>query len=661
VDTRRALEAGIGRLVELQQDDGSWEGEMVWCPMLTAQYVVLHHLMGRSLPLARRRNVIRSFAATRLEGGTWGMHEHSAPHLFVTALIYVAARTLDIGKDDPLIAPARRFLQREGVENIPSWGKFWLAILNLYDWRGVNAVLPEIWRLPRWVPLHPGNWYCHTRLIYMAMSVIYARRFQTPLTPLIASLRDELYPEGFEQVDFERSRHLLREDDLFERPGRILRFGFEIARLAERFHHRGLRQRCVEQMVEQIRWEIRTTRGASVSPVSGILNILALWLENPDDPDSRMGFDALEGWIWEDEEAGARITGARSASWDTGFATQALAGIPKDISTSLVEAAMERGAGYLAGEQIEESFPGYRDAWRNDPRGGWCFPGARHGWPVTDCTAEALLGVLAARGSQSSEDSAREAIRFMLRGQNRDGGFGSYESRRSLVPLEWLNPAEMFGESMTESSFVECTASCLAAMSAARKHFPGLDGLDEPGMEQATERADRWLRRTQGEDGSWRGVWGIQFLYGTWFGMRGLLAAGARPDDPRLRLACRWLRDRQREDGGWGEHFRGCFTGRYVPHTESQIVQTAWVMIALLEAEEPDWRALSRGARFLVESQDPDGGWPKQDNAGVFFRTALLDYVLYRQYFPLHALGLYEARRRATDRAVSGPDRSTSA
>ena len=32
--------------------------------------------------------------------------------------------------------------------------------------------------------------------------------------------------------------------------------------------------------------------------------------------------------------------------------------------------------------------------------------------------------------------------------------------------------------------------------------------------------------------------------------------------------------------------------------------------------------------------------------AGVFFRTALLDCVLYRQYFPLLALGLYEQRRR---------------
>ena len=53
-----------------------------------------------------------------------------------------------------------------------------------------------------------------------------------------------------------------------------------------------------------------------------------------------------------------------------------------------------------------------------------------------------------------------------------------------------------------------------------------------------------------------------------------------------------------------------------------------------------------RGARFLLDTQEAEGTWPKQDMAGVFFRTALLDYVLYRQYFPLHALGPYERRRR---------------
>jgi lanosterol synthase len=162
----------------------------------------------------------------------------------------------------------------------------------------------------------------------------------------------------------------------------------------------------------------------------------------------------------------------------------------------------------------------------------------------------------------------------------------------------------------------------------------------------AISRGDAWLRRTQQDDGSWRGVWGVQFIYGTLFGIRGLLAAGARPTDPALRSACRWLLDRQREDGGWGEHHSGCLTGRYVPHGESQVIQTAWALIALLEAGDSDWTAISRGARFLIGAQQGDGSWPKQDMAGVFFRTALLDYVLYRQYFPLHALGLYERRRR---------------
>ena len=374
--------------------------------------------------------------------------------------------------------------------------------------------------------------------------------------------------------------------------------------------------------------------------MSGLLNIMALWLHDPDDADFRRALEKLDGWIWEDEEQGARVAGARSASWDTGFALQALAAVP---GLDGVEDALRRGADFLFANRIGTSFEGFREAYRSDPKGGWCFAGGWHGWPVSDCTAEAVSGILAARRGTVNPAALRDAVAFMLRGQNRDGGFGSYEARRSLFGLEWLNPAEMFGDSMTEHSFVECTASCLAALAACRESFPEVTDGAAAG---AIARADAWLRRTQASDGSWRGVWGVQFIYGTLFGIRGLLAAGARPGDPALRSACRWLLDRQREDGGWGEHHSGCLTGRYVPHRESQVIQTAWALMALLEAGDPDWTAISRGAQFLLDTQDADGGWPKQDMAGVFFRTALLDYVLYRQYFPLHALGLYERRRR---------------
>ena len=657
-DAGPALKSAAARLRDLQRENGAWEGEMVWCPMLTAQYVLLHHIMGQPIGPGRRRRLLRSFEQSRLDGGAWGLHEHSPPHLFVTTLVYVAARILGAGRDDPLIEPARRFLQAEGVVAIPSWGKFWLALLNLYDWRGVHAILPELWSLPRRIPLHPSNWYCHTRLIYMAMASIYPRRFQAPVTPLVESLRQELYPAGFGSVDFSAVRDRLREADLFRRPGAWLRAGYRLARLVDRFHGKRLRARCMDALIRQIRWELQSTGHTSISPVSGFLNILALWLHDPDDADCRRAFAKLDGWLWEDEELGARVTGARSSSWDTGFALQALAAASECESVGGVPDALRRGAHYLRRQQVGTGFEGFREAYRTDPRGGWCFPGSWHGWPVSDCTAEAVLGILAAGGQAADMEMLGDAVGFMLRGQNRDGGFGSYEARRSRVGLEWLNPAEMFGESMTEHSYVECTASCIAALAACRGQFPQ---LADSAMTNSVSRAAAWLRRSQTRDGSWRGVWGVQFIYGTFFGIRGLAAAGARPGDPALRLACRWLLDRQRDDGGWGEHHSGCLTGRYVAHTESQVIQTAWALIALIEAGDSNWTALSRGVRFLLSAQNRDGTWPGQDMAGVFFCTALLDYVLYRQYFPLHALGLYERRRRARLDLTRPADRSAGA
>ena len=640
-NARSALRRATEGLLRLQREDGSFEGEVVWCPMLSAQYVLLRHLINRPIGPSRRRRVLRYFQQSRLKGGLWSFHEGEPPNLFVTTLVYVSARLLGVGRNDPLIEPARRFLQKEGVLGIPTWGKFWLSLLNLYDWRGVNAILPEVWGLPRWMPLHPSNWYCHTRLIYMAMAAVYAHRFQAPVTPLIISIREELYPQGFADADFAGSRNRLREADLYARPSVWLRVGFAFARLFDRLHSKRMRARYVEAMVDSIRWELQTTNHTSISPVSGMLNVLALWLRDPDDADGLRALAQLDRWIWEDEEGGLRVSGARSASWDTAFALQALSTV-SDIEGA--NDALRSGANFLRSQQIDVSFEGYQEEFRNDPRGGWCFASGWHGWPVTDCTAEAVLGLLYADRDAADVAALVEAVRFMLRGQNRDGGFGTYEAQRSIVGLEWMNPAEMFGDSMTEHSYVECTASCLAALAACGGRYPQVMGRVET---MAVARAGAWLRKAQGRDGSWRGSWGVHFIYGTLFGIRGLLAAGAGPDDPALRSACRWLLDRQREDGGWGEHHSGCYTGKYVEHDESQVIQTAWAVIALLEAGDEDWIAITRGARFLIGTQRADGTWLKQDMAGIFFRTALLDYVLYRQYFPLHALGLYEQRRKA--------------
>ncbi len=291
----------------------------------------------------------------------------------------------------PLVASARRFLQAEGVIGIPSWGKFWLALLNLYDWRGVNAILPELWSLPRWIALHPSNWYCHTRLIYMAMAAIYARRFQAPVTPLIESIREELFPRGFAEVDFSTGRNRLRADDLYARPSRWLRAGYGIARVFERLHGKRLRARCVDGILGRIKWELQTTGHASISPVSGFLNILALWLHDPDDTDCRQALEQLDGWIWEDEEEGARVTGARSASWDTGHSLQALATISE---LDGVPDALRKGAGYLRRQQNRRQLRGISPGLSDRPEGRLVLP-RKLAW---------LAGHRLHRGSRARDD-----------------------------------------------------------------------------------------------------------------------------------------------------------------------------------------------------------------------------------------------------------------
>jgi lanosterol synthase len=652
-----AIESGVQRLVSYQNEisrrpgtmeeraseRGAWEGEVAWCPMLAAQFVIFSQMIGREISDERRRGLLRHFEDTRFEDGLWGLHPLSEPYLFVTTLVYVASRSLGVDAESEFLLRAGDFIRREDVTKIPSWGKFWLALAGLYDWRGVPPIVPELWALPTRLPFHPSNFYCHTRHIYLSMSVLYARKLCAPDSRLRRELRAELFDGSYERIDWTNARRSLRSRELVTPPSLPLRLAYELGSLFERHHSSKLRRRVVADLEERIRWELRSSDHLSLSPVSGTLNILALWAGDANDPEIKRASERFEGWIWHDEESGTRIAGARSASWDSAFAIQALVAAKPHCAA---DDAIEQGRNFLRKQQNPSSPTGYREAFRGDPRGGWSFTNALHGWPVSDCTAEAVEALLSVEPDEPDTRDAnryREAVNFMLRCQNRDGGFGSYEAKRSRLGLEWLNPAEMFGDSMTEHTYVECTGSCIAALESVKRHFP--EALN-PETKKAVERAVHRLRALQNADGSWQGVWAVHFIYGTLFGIRGLVAAGIPSSDPALRRARQWILDHQRSDGGWGESHEGCLEGQYTENRQSQVIHTAWALLGLLEADEPDWPRIERGAGFLIASQSEDGSWPRQDPAGLFFRTALLDYELYRQIFPLWALSLYESRRK---------------
>jgi lanosterol synthase len=642
----QAEQRALDYLLSQQKPTGDFEGEMVWCTMILAQAVIVRTILGRPYDAQDRRQILRHFEVTQASDGSWGMHPESPGYVFFTTLAYVALRLLNVSSKDAMAQRARRWLHQQpvGVEGIPTWGKFWLAILGLYEYKGLNAIPPELFLLPEWLPFHPRRFYCHTRLIYLGLAYISGKRFVASLPEgLVADLQSELYTTPYKNIRFEKLRHTLARGDVYVPITPVLRLIYDGLAIFERWHGKKLREKALRVCIERIEYEQTTTRHQGISPVNGLLNTLALYIENPSHPELEASLAGVEAWRWEDEKEGLRYVGARSNTWDTGFVLQAISEVSSPENR--IVTAMTKAVQFLDHAQMTEETRDFAHYWRDPALGGWCFSDGAHRWPVSDCTAEALSGLASlyehpgfSSVPRLEPERLRDGIRFILSRQNADGGFGTYERRRAGKLLELINPSEMFGQCMTELSYIECTASSLAAIS----HVRHLDPEFEPErLEAVSQRAIALLKGQQKQDGSWQGFWGINYTYATFHVSRSLRLAGVDAHDEALQRAATFLKSHQRADGGWSEHYTSCLEERYIEQPETQVVMTSWALLGLLEILPANDPAIARGLLWLLSKQNPDGSWPNQSVNGVFFGAAMLDYRLYHTYFPVWAITRY--------------------
>ena len=169
------------------------------------------------------------------------------------------------------------------------------------------------------------------------------------------------------------------------------------------------------------------------------------------------------------------------------------------------------------------------------------------------------------------------------------------------------------------------------------------------GEKESNGSAVRYLRGEQRVDGSWFGRWGVNHIYGTGSVLSAFAAAGEDMSQPYVRRAVSWLLARQNDDGGWGESCLSYVDPSSIGRGPSTASQTAWALLGLQAAgdssDEVVAEAVERGAGYLVETQEEDGQWLEDEFTGTGFPGDFyIKYHLYRNYWPLMALGRYASR-----------------
>ncbi|KAL4246237.1 Lanosterol synthase [Abortiporus biennis] len=636
---------GWNFLRKVQAPDGHWPGEYGGPMFLIPGLVIGSYVTGMPFKHEERLELIRYLFNVANEDGGWGIHTEGHSTVFGTALNYVAIRILGVKADHPVAVKARATLHKlGGATGAPAWGKFWLSILNVYDWDGNNPVPPELWVLPDWVPFHPHRWWIHTRTVYIPMSYLYGVRYQMEENDLILSLREELYPEDYYKIDWPAQRNKVASVDLFCPHTALFDFLNVILGSYEHCVIPPLRRIGVDRAYKLVVYEDENTSYQTLGPVSKMFNLIVrAHAEGTESTAYKQHLEMRNDFMWVGA-LGMMMCGTNGSQlWDTGFITQAV------VETGLAEETEESRESLLGALkwldqcQIRQNPKYYEVDYRHPTKGAWPFSTKTQGYTVSDCTGEGLKSVLYIQKHVKSmpelvsKERLYDAVDIILGLQNPDGGFASYELIRGPQWLEWLNPAEVFGNIMIENNYPECTTSSITALSHFKKYYPDYRKDD---IDRCIRTAVDFIHRAQLPDGGWVGSWGICFTYASQFACESLALVGETYESSIYsKKACDMLIRRQREDGGWGESYKSCELSQWIEHKDTQVVQTCWATMALIYAKYPDPLPIERAVKLVMSRQLPDGSWPQEAIEGIFNQNVAIAYPNFKLTFTVWMLG----------------------
>ncbi|MEI8374345.1 MAG: terpene cyclase/mutase family protein [Planctomycetota bacterium] len=664
-------------LLGQQDDDGSWCAELEGDTILESETILMLAFLGREdTPLARRAAAY--LVGKQLPEGGWAKFPGGRLDISGSVKAYFALKLTGHNPASEFMERARRAIRAHGgAESVNSFTRFYLALLGQISYEHCPAVPPEMVLLPKWFPVNLSAMSAWSRTIVVPLSIVAALEPVRPIEP----------PRGIHELFLREPEHWpplrcsglpggigwLSWDHFFRGINRLLKFG----------QRKGLmfwRKRAIEAAKNWMLARFRESDGlGAIFPPIVFSTVALKALGYADDsPEVVECLKQLERLAIHDPSDGTtRLQPCFSPVWDTGLVMRALAvaGVPAD------DPAIVRAADWLRSRQA--MVPGDWAETVDAAPGGWYFEYANEFYPDVDDTAMSLMALqtlfrdernispLPMREGQevrawdshspSSQPSSggrggtdlhalaqpliaipaggrsvelkdsvaavERGMRWMLAMQNRDGGWGAFDRDNDRHFLCYVPFADH--NAMIDPSTADLCGRVLEALGKLGRR------VGNPHVDRAVE----FVRRNQEADGSWFGRWGVNYIYGTWQALTGLIEVGVPRDDLAVVAGGKWLLAHQQGNGGWGESPNSYERPELRGQGQTTASQTAWAVLGLIAAGMAEHPAVLRGVRYLAQTQNHDGTWDESQFTGTGFPCVFyLRYHYYPIYFPLMAL-----------------------
>lgn len=621
-DLNIAIAHSQNYLLSLQNSAGYWWAHLESNVSITAEVVLLHKVWGteRTDSLPKIETYLRS--QQRSHGG-WELFYDDGGELSTSVEAYMALRLLGVSTNDPALLRAKAFIQaRGGISKTRIFTKFHLALIGCYSWRGVPSIPAWIVLLPNEFPVNIYEMSSWARGSTVPLLIVFDRKPVYKINPAITL--DELYVEGDN-----RTYELPRTGDWTD----VFVALDHVFKLAENLNVVAFRE---EGLVAAEKWvlERQEATGDWGGIIPAMLNsLLALRCLNytVDDPIVARGLQAVDNFVVETEDS-YWVQPCVSPVWDTALVMRSLV----DSGLDPAHPALVKAGEWLLQKQILD----YGD-WavknRRSKPGGWAFEFDNRFYPDVDDTAVVVMALQAVKlpNEQLKQAAIARAVAWIASMQCAPGGWAAFDLDNNQEWLNLLPYADL--KAMIDPNTADVTARVLEMVGR-------LQGNNRNFLSpEAIAHAVNYLQSEQEPSGCWFGRWGVNYIYGTSGVLSALSLIGSPNQQQIIERGAAWLASCQNSDGGWGETCQSYQDPSLKGIGKSTASQTAWALIGLMAAGASKFEPIQRGIDYLVKTQQPDGSWDEPEFTGTGFPGQFyLNYNLYRQHFPLTALGRYQ-------------------